>query len=481
MRRRKVKVSLKVKITALIFGLVILTMAAVFTYTINMNITMMQNEIGRNARKVAESLSALRLVTSWKSDEVNWAVYDKYMEILARLDRNIVMMAVVDEKKAVKAHAINYDMLKKDFKELEVPGDKKGFIDVLSDTNLKDTLKVTMPIQIQGASFAGVVIKFSKKSYINRMNIMILNMIILTIVLLGAGFAGAWTLARLITSNFGIIAAGMRKVAEGDLHVEVNVKTNDEVGVLADDFNRMIIELREKVRIKDAFETVADGLKDMDGLKNAYKVLTYQEMTDKITRGYAPPPSADAVNAVFVFIDTSSFMSFTFELLSEEMKGLIEKFIEKIALTALEYRGAVLKVTGDYVLLSFGYPFKHEDDLKRAFISTVEIRKEIVSMVKGKLAMGYEIDDFRINFIMLNGSISKSFTDKESGEKYKAALDYLNFAAKYGEKKKYTTDVYSSREIAAGIDNLAVFEPVDTVTMPDGSGFELLKLKATKF
>ena len=60
----------------------------------------------------------------------------------------------------------------------------------------------------------------------------------------------------------------MRKVAEGNLDVSVDVKSNDETGVLADDFNRMIVELKEKVRIKDAFETVADGLKDMDNLKH---------------------------------------------------------------------------------------------------------------------------------------------------------------------------------------------------------------------
>jgi hypothetical protein len=204
-------------------------------------------------------------------------------------------------------------------------------------------------------------------------------------------------------------------------------------------------------------------------------------MTDKITKGYAPPAKGDATKAVFIFIDIASCAAFTFELISEEMKAIIEKFVEKVSMTALEYQGAVLKVTDSYVLLSFGYPFKHADDLKRALISTAEIRKEIVSMVKGKLTLGYDIEDFTINFVMIEGTMVKNFIEKGAIDRFKAVTDYLKFAAKYAEKKKYATDIYATQEIASGTGNLAVSERIDSVSMPDGGNVELLKLKGTKF
>lgn len=481
MARRKIKFSLRVKITALIFTLIIITMAVVFSYSLNTSMSMQQREIRKSAKQVSDTLNALRLITPVNSTDANWAVYQKYMELLAKLDRNIMVMAIIDKSKQIKAFAINEPVIAKDFKDIKIEADKQKTAETILSSKIKDVLKVKSNLKIKGETFSEIEIKFSKKYYNRQMNITILNMAILTAILMACGFFSANFLARFITGNFNIIAAGMRKVAAGNLDVEVDVKANDEVGVLADDFNRMIVELKEKVRIKDAFETVADGLKDMDDLKKAYKVLTYQEMTDKITRGYTPPAGSDSVKSVFIFIDISSFSNFTYELISQEMKEIIEKFTEKISLTALEYQGAVLKVTENYVLLSFGYPFMHADDMKRALISTAEIRKELVAMVKNKLTLGYEVEDFGVNFVMINGTVTGSFISKAAVDAYAAVTDYLKFAAKYSEKKKYSTDIYALGDIAQATAGLANYEKIDAVTSADGQHYDLLKLKGTRF
>ncbi len=481
MARRKIKYSLRAKITALIFTLVIITMGVVFSYSLHTNLAMQQREIRKSAKQVSDTLNALRLITPVESTDANWAVYQKYMELLAKLDRNIMVMAIIDQSKNLKAFAINEPVIAKDFKEITIDADKKKTAESILSAKIKDVLKVKSNLKIKGETFSEIEIKFSKKQYNRQMNITILNMAILTAVLLAAGFFSANFLAKFITGNFNIIAAGMRKVAGGNLDVEVEVKANDEVGVLADDFNRMIVELKEKVRIKDAFETVAGGLKDMDDLKKAYQVLTYQEMTDKITRGYTPPAGSNSSKSVFIFIDVSSFSNFTYELISPEMKEIIEKFTEKVSMTALEYQGAVLKATDSYVLLSFGYPFMHADDTKRALISTVEIRKELVAMVKSKLTLGYEVEDFSVNFIMINGSVAGNFISKQAVDAYTAVVEYLKFASRYGERKKYGTDIYALGDMAQATSNLANYEKIDSVTASEGASYDLMKLKGTRF
>jgi len=479
--RRKIKFSLKYKIALLIFSLIIITMSIVFFYSIKMNIDLQRKEIKKSAKQVSDTLSALRLVTSWKTKEVNWTIYEKYMEILSRLDNNILLMAIKDETGEIRASSINMEMLKKDFKDIKIEDDSKKLAKKLVSEKIPHVLFVKLDLKIKGEQLSQIIIKFSKKNYERKLLLTVINMSILTIILLTVGFFSAWFLAKFITNNFNIIAAGMRKVAEGNLDVSVDVKANDEVGVLADDFNRMIVELKEKVRIKDAFDTVAEGLKEMDDLKKAYKILTYQEMIDKITKGYSPTIKGEEFKSIFVFIDTSSFSQFTYELLSEEMKELIEKFTEKISLTTLEYQGAVLKVTDNYILLSFGFPFVHQDDMKRALIATIEIRKELVSAVKSKLTLGYNIENFAVNFIILNGTIVKNFVDKKSMTIYNAIVDYLQFASKYGTKKQYATDVFAIQDIVKGTENLANYEKIDIITLSDGTGKELYKLKGVKF
>jgi len=457
-----------------------------------------------------------------ENGRINWKVYGDYMSGFVQVDKNVIAMAIIDSSGIVRASAINDAVVKKYYKKLKTGTDKNATVKIILDQKLDDAYKVKGNLRIvdkveaekaragQAKAVKGqkpakgraikaakpaaapepalkstgttqLVVKYTMWGIYDSQNAMVLNTSILALVILIVGWLGAWYLAKYISTNFNIIVAGMRKVAEGNLDVEVNVRSNDEVGVLADDFNRMIVELKQKVRIKDAFETVADGLKDMDDIKKAYKTLTYQEMTDKMMKGYAPVAKPDENKTIFIFIDTSAFMNYSYELMSEELKVIIEKLIEKVSMTALEYQGAVFKVTEKYILLSFGYPFKHKDDMKRAIISTVEIRKELVQIVKSKLTMGYAVEDFSVNFVMVNGNVSKNFVDRLTLEKYGVIIDYINFAVKYGEKKQYSTDIYATSDIASGTSALANFERVDSVAMREGEAIELMKLKGTKF
>ncbi len=480
--RRKIKFSLQYKITILIFTLLIISLSTIVGYYMAMNWRQSISEMKVSAMRATKILGAMWRF-AYTKDGTNWTLYESYMKQIAAVEKSILFMAIVDGRDNVTASIINDELIKNKFKSVKIAPDKNKAAKELLDTKVNDVLKLVGKFKTKGkdVQLATLVIKYSKYDLYHKQNIMVLNTVLLALLVLVVGWLGAWYLAKFITTNFNIIAAGMRKVAEGDLQVEVSVPANDEVGVLADDFNRMIVELKEKVRIKEAFETVADGLKDMDDIKKAYKVLTYQEMTDKLTRGYAPPSKGDENRTIFIFIDTSAFMNFTYELMSEEMKSIIEKLVDRISMTALEYQGAVFKVTERFILLSFGYPFKHKDDMRRALISTVEIRKELVQMVKAKLTLGYAVEDFSVNFIMVGGNVAKNFADKVSIEKFNVIKDYLAFAAKYGGKKQYATDIYATHDIAEGTATLAMYDRVDTVAMPEGGTVELMKLKGTKF
>ena len=57
-------------------------------------------------------------------------------------------------------------------------------------------------------------------------------------------------------------------------------------------------------------------------------------------------------------------------------------------------------------------------------------------MVKSKLTLGYNVEDFDVNFVITKGNITGGFIDRKSVDTFNAITDYLNFASRYGEKKK---------------------------------------------
>lgn len=72
------------------------------------------------------------------------------------------------------------------------------------------------------------------------------NTIFMAIIIsvLSAILAG-WLMSKIITKPIGLLANASEKVAQGDLDTLVNVKSSNEIGVLAFSFNQMVVSLRK--------------------------------------------------------------------------------------------------------------------------------------------------------------------------------------------------------------------------------------------
>ncbi|MDR2426351.1 MAG: HAMP domain-containing histidine kinase [Endomicrobium sp.] len=72
--------------------------------------------------------------------------------------------------------------------------------------------------------------------------------IALILGILGANFM-AWQLSKPIQ----LLARAAKKIGEGDMNVNVDVKRSDELGVLSKAFNEMIVKVKETDELKDGF------------------------------------------------------------------------------------------------------------------------------------------------------------------------------------------------------------------------------------
>lgn len=95
-------------------------------------------------------------------------------------------------------------------------------------------------------------------------NIAVMNIIVVSIACLVIGLLLAFWFANRITKPIMGVVEGVKRVADGDLTEEVNVKSKDEMGVLANTFNRMIRDLKGVItEVKTTSEQLASHSHDL--------------------------------------------------------------------------------------------------------------------------------------------------------------------------------------------------------------------------
>lgn len=93
---------------------------------------------------------------------------------------------------------------------------------------------------------------------------LMLFLMVTLVIIFGAIWVGVH-LARGITGPIQLLAEGTRRVAEGELGFQVQVKADDEIGILVDSFNRMTSDLaRSKADLTRAYEELQHSNVEMD-------------------------------------------------------------------------------------------------------------------------------------------------------------------------------------------------------------------------
>lgn len=75
-------------------------------------------------------------------------------------------------------------------------------------------------------------------------NRLVFRSILIASILVTLAFILAILFSRSLTHPLDILMGGMRKVSEGNLETNIHVRSNDEIAILAQSFNRMISDLR---------------------------------------------------------------------------------------------------------------------------------------------------------------------------------------------------------------------------------------------
>mgnify|MGYP000434755202 CR=1 FL=1 len=175
-----------------------------------------------------------------------------------------------------------------------------------------------------------------------------------SLAVLAVVLVGVWVAGQIVRPLLELVQAA-RRVEEGDLSRKVFVRTEDEVGVLAYAFNRMIQGLRIKEFIRDAFGRFVS-----------------REVSEALLRGEIRLRGERRV-ASMLFADIRDFTRLSEQYAPDIMVRILNDYFTAMVEVAQSLGGTVNKFGGDSTLVIFGAPVHHYDHADRAVESALKI------------------------------------------------------------------------------------------------------------
>jgi adenylate cyclase len=179
------------------------------------------------------------------------------------------------------------------------------------------------------------------------------------------GVAASIGLATFVASSvarpLAEIEHAMVEVGRGNLDHRCTVVANDEIGAVAEGFNRMVQGLRERDRIKETFG----------------KYVT-PEIRDEILAGRVAL-EGQALEVTILFADLRDFTSWVESTDPREVLGDLNTYFTEMERAITAEGGLVLQFIGDEIEAVFGAPVPASDHAARAVRAAVEMRTRLAA------------------------------------------------------------------------------------------------------
>jgi len=219
-------------------------------------------------------------------------------------------------------------------------------------------------------------------------------------------------------------------VEAGQLSIELQVTSKDEIGQLAQSFNRMIIELRAKERIKDTFGKYMDP-RIVSGL-----IGTSAEHADTAER---------RIITVF-FSDIKSFSTLSEQLTASAMVNLLNAYFTAVTQAIRDHRGIIDKYIGDGVMAFWTPPFspgdQHATDACLAALLQQEAIDAFCRELPQLLGLRRNVPDFKVRMGLATGEVVIGTIGSETARSYTVIGDIVNTASRLeGINKMYGTGI----------------------------------------
>ena len=407
--KRKFRFPLKVKLGVFMTLLIVVTVELVGIILLRQEQRSLTAEITKRGLTIARDLAASSKNSLLTNDELtlNLLVKD------ALRDEDVAYVVFADEDNKIVAHA-DVSLVGK---VLERPAGLAPLANDILVQTYKDAhegsiIEFAVPLEFSKVRLGALYLGFSDKIIRETISRARNQTVLITLVMIVVGIAGAIALALVLTRPIHSLVAGTKAVAAGNFAVSLPVSSHDEIGELTESFNQMAKSLREKEMIKQAFtryvarEVVEEILKDPEHI-----VL-----------------SGERRDVSVLFCDIRDFTPLSERLAPEEVVALLNEFYTLMIDTIFKYEGTLDKFLGDAVMAVFGAPVAHADHPIRAIRTAVAMKAGAEELSKKRVEEGK--DPITVGIGISAGEAVAGTVGTENRMEYTVIGDRVNLAAR---------------------------------------------------
>lgn len=213
-----------------------------------------------------------------------------------------------------------------------------------------------------------------------------------------------------LTRPLEVLVETTKEVAKGNFDARAHIATKDEVGELAQAFDKMV-----------------DGLKERDKVKSLFNKFHGTGVANKLITGEMKLGGEQREATVF-FSDIRSFTSFSEKVTPQEVVDMLNEYFKVMVSIINKNKGVVDKFIGDAIMAIYGAPLELKDGAYQCVKTAVEMRTKLEKLndkwkaeKKPQIQVGYGIN---------TGDAIVGNIGSERRMEYTAIGDMVNTAAR---------------------------------------------------
>jgi class 3 adenylate cyclase len=283
----------------------------------------------------------------------------------------------------------------------------------------------------------------------------------------------AYIISRLFSKNIQILSRGVEVIGSGDLSLNLEINSSDEIGDLARNFNTMTVKLREADDFKAA-------------LLHSYSKFVPTEFIEFLKKNSVLDITLGdqiEVDMSILFSDIRSFTTISEKMTAEETFKFINSYLHAMGPCVTKQNGFIDKYIGDAIMALFRTP-------ENALDAAIDMLDELYLYNKKRVEKDYE--KISIGIGIHTGRLILGIVGSELRIQGTVISDAVNLASRIeGLTKMYGASLLMSEEsfniiekkekyYARIIDRVKVKgkdKPVDVIEILNGNSERIINLK----
>ncbi len=241
-------------------------------------------------------------------------------------------------------------------------------------------------------------------------------------------------------------------IRSGNLAVDIHIKTGDEIGLLADSFNHMVGEMRQKEQIMNMFGKYVDP-RIVQGL-----LIDKQSFSQ----------GGERRNMSVFFSDLEGFTAVCEALTPTGAVRLLSQYFTLMAQPIRAHHGIVDKYIGDSVMAFWGPPFssptEHAAQACFAALEQQAMVPTFQAMLPEILGIRKNVPEIRVRMGIATGDVTVGSIGSEDVRSYTVIGDNVNLASRLeGANKHYHTQILISEDTRRLAGDLIEAREIDAI------------------